>query len=201
MGRLILVRHGQSELNKDGIFYGQLDPKLTKKGREQAREAKKILENIHYDEVYTSDLIRARETAEIINYKDIPLTISKELRELNFGIFEGMKYDEILKKYPKEEELWREQWQEYDYETGESVKALQERTVAYLEEVLHEERDILVVAHWGVINCVLSHYLSGGLEGYWKFSTDNCGIAIIKFNDKFPVLEGLNIRGNHSCNS
>lgn len=201
MGRLILVRHGQSELNRDGIFYGQLDPELTEKGRQQAVDAKEILKELHYDEVHTSDLIRARETAEIINYKDVPLTITRELRELNFGIFEGMSYDEILKKYPEEEQLWREQWQEYNYETGESVKELQERTVAYLEEKLHEKRDILVVAHWGVINCVLSHYLIGGLEGYWKFSTDNCGIAILNFRDQFPVLEGLNIGGNRSCNS
>ena len=65
----------------------------------------------------------------------------------------------------------------------------------FVEEKIEEDKDILVVAHWGVINCVLSHYLTGGLEGYWKFATDNCGIAVINFRDKFPVLEGLNIGG------
>ena len=195
MGRLILVRHGESELNRDGIFYGWMDPALTEKGKKQAQDARSILEDLHYDEIYTSDLIRARETAEILNHRELPLIETQELRELNFGIFEGLKYEEILKKYPEEELLWREKWQDYNYETGESVRELQKRAVEFLERSHNEEKDILVVAHWGVINCVLSHYLTGGLEGYWKFATDNCGITIINFKDRFPVLEGLNIGG------
>jgi len=195
MGRVILVRHGESELNRDGIFYGWLDPALTGTGRKQAEDTKKIMENIHYDEIYTSDLVRARETAEIINHRELPLVEKRELRELNFGIFEGMKYKEILKKYPREETLWRENWKDYNYETGESVRELQKRSVEFLEKTHEEDKDILVVAHWGVINCILSHYLTGGLEGYWKFATENCGVTIINFKDKFPVLEGLNIGG------
>jgi len=195
MGRLILVRHGESELNRDGIFYGQLDPGLTEKGVRQAEEAKEVLKTFHYDEIYVSDLVRARDTARILNHRELDLTETKRLRELNFGIFEGLKYDEILSKYPEEEALWREQWQDYDYKNGESVRELQKRAVDFVEEKIDEKKDILVVAHWGVINCVLSHYLTGGLEGYWKFATDNCGIAVINFRDKFPVLEGLNIGG------
>ncbi len=195
MGRLILVRHGESELNRDGIFYGQLDPELTEKGVRQAEEAKEILRAFHYDEIYVSDLVRARDTARILNHRELQVIETERLRELNFGIFEGLKYDEILERYPEEEALWREQWQDYDYESGESVRELQRRTVEFIEEKLEEDKDILVVAHWGVINCVLSHYLTGGLEGYWKFATDNCGIAVINFRDKFPVLEGLNIGG------
>ncbi|GLI56170.1 alpha-ribazole-5'-phosphate phosphatase [Propionigenium maris DSM 9537] len=195
MGRLILVRHGESELNRDGIFYGQLDPELTEKGVRQAKEAKEILRAFHYDEIYVSDLVRARDTARILNHRELEVIETERLRELNFGIFEGLKYEEILEKYPEEEALWREKWQDYDYESGESVRELQRRSVEFIEEKLEEEKDILVVAHWGVINCVLSHYLTGGLEGYWKFATDNCGIAVINFRDKFPVLEGLNIGG------
>lgn len=195
MGRLILVRHGESQLNRDGIFYGQLDPELTEKGVRQAEEAKEVLRDFHYDEIYVSDLVRARDTARILNHRELEVIETERLRELNFGIFEGLKYDEILEKYPEEEALWREQWQDYDYENGESVRELQKRAVEFVEEKIEEDKDILVVAHWGVINCVLSHYLTGGLEGYWKFATDNCGIAVINFRDKFPVLEGLNIGG------
>jgi len=195
MGRLILVRHGESQLNRDGIFYGQLDPELTEKGVRQAEEAKEVLRDFHYDEIYVSDLVRARDTARILNHRELEVVETERLRELNFGIFEGLKYDEILERYPQEEALWREQWQDYDYENGESVRELQERAVEFVEEKIEEDKDILVVAHWGVINCVLSHYLTGGLEGYWKFATDNCGIAVINFRDKFPVLEGLNIGG------
>lgn len=195
MSRVILVRHGESELNRDGIFYGWLDPKLTKKGREQAAEAREILKEMHYDEIYSSDLLRAKETAEIMNYKDLPLFEAQELRELNFGIFEGLKYDEILRDHPEKEVLWREDWKNYNYETGESVKDLQKRSVEFIESRRGQEKNILVVAHWGVINCLLSHYITGGLEGYWKFATNNCGITVLNFRDEFPVLEGMNIRG------
>ncbi len=195
MGRVLLVRHGESELNRDGIFYGNLDPKLTKKGREQATKLKEVLKNYNYDKVYSSDLIRARETAEIINSKNIEISCTPKIRELNFGIFEGMKYEEIKKKYPKEEKLWREEWKTFSYITGESVEAMQNRCVEFLEEVRSEEKDILIVAHWGVINSILSHYMIGNLDGYWKFATENCALTILNFNNNFPVLEGMNIGG------
>jgi alpha-ribazole phosphatase len=69
MGKLILVRHGESELNMENIFFGHLDPKLTEKGQGQAQKTKEILSNINYKEIYSSPLKRAVETAEIINIK------------------------------------------------------------------------------------------------------------------------------------
>lgn len=193
MGKLILVRHGESELNMENIFFGHLDPKLTEKGRSQALRTKKILSNINYKKIYSSPLKRAVETAEIINIKKYDLNFVEELKELNFGILEGLTYEEILKKHPEDAVKWKENWQTYDYQTGESVQQLQERCVNFVESLDFSGENIVAVCHWGVINCILSHYFSGGLEGYWKFAPNYAGIIVIEFTDGYPILKGINI--------
>ena len=193
MGKLILVRHGESELNMENIFFGHLDPKLTKKGEDQAQRTKKILSDIDYKKIYSSPLKRAVETAEIINIKKYDLNLVEELKELNFGILEGLTYEEILKKHPEAAVEWKENWQTYNYQTGESVEQLQERSVNFIESLDFSGENIVAVCHWGVINCILSHYFSGGLEGYWKFSPNYAGIIVIEFTEGYPILKGINI--------
>ena len=193
MGKLILVRHGESELNIENIFFGHLNPKLTKKGQEQALKTKSILSNIDYKEIYSSPLKRAIETAKIINVKNYDLNLVEGLKELNFGILEGLTYEEILKEHPKEAIEWKENWQTYDYQTGESVQQLQNRCVNFIKSLDVSDGNIVAVCHWGVINCILSYYFSGGLDGYWKFAPSYAGITVIEFTDGYPILKGINI--------
>ena len=193
MGKLVLVRHGESELNMENIFFGHLDPKLTEKGQSQALKAKEILSNIDYKKIYSSPLTRAIETAEIINIKKYNLNLVEELKELNFGILEGLTYEEILKKHPKDVIEWKENWRTYDYQTGESVQQLQKRSVNFVKSLDLSTGNIVMVCHWGVINCILSYYFSGGLNGYWKFAPNYAGIIVIEFTDGYPVLKGINI--------
>ncbi|MGL6063590.1 MAG: histidine phosphatase family protein [Fusobacteriaceae bacterium] len=199
MGKLILVRHGETNHNKDKVYYGWTDVRLNETGKIQVEKAKKIIFNINYDKIYTSPLLRARETAEIINIKKIELIEKDDLKELNFGIFEGFTYDEILKKYPKEAKIAFSDWENYTYETGESPKQLQERVIKLIEKDIDLKDEITVlVTHWGVISCILSYYFSNKLEGYWKYNSKNGGISIISFGDNnFPTLEGFNIGENN----
>ncbi|MEG1583377.1 MAG: histidine phosphatase family protein [Cetobacterium sp.] len=195
MGKIILVRHGETELNTAGVFFGIMDPELTERGIEQAKRAKKVLEDLEYHKIYTSDLKRAKETAEIINCKDIDMILTEDLREINFGIFEGYKYEELLEKYPIEVKKSQEDWKNYNYETGESVLQLQKRAINFIEKELDLYKNTVLVTHWGVINTILSYYFSDGLDAYWKFSVKNGGIVIIEFSDGYPILKGLNIGG------
>lgn len=195
MGKIILVRHGESKLNVEGVYYGILNPGLTEKGKEQAKKTREILKNISYEKIYTSDLKRAIETAEIVNYKELEISIDEELRELNFGIFEGRSYEELLEKYPEELKKSQKNWENYNYITGESVLELQKRAINFIEKKIDLEKDTVLVTHWGVINTILSHYFSNGLESYWKFSVKNGGVVIIEFSEGYPILKGLNIGG------
>lgn len=199
MGKIILVRHGETELNREKKFFGWQDPELNSKGINQAENAgknlKEILKKISDEEIefFSSPLKRAVQTAEAINSRSWDINFDESLKELNFGIFEGLSYEEIIEKYPKQSEIAFEKWQEYNFETGESPQDLQRRTVTFLEEKINLEKTTIIVAHWGVINCILSHLFSRELDSYWKFSLKNGGIAVIGFDNSFPVLEGFNI--------
>lgn len=192
MGKLILVRHGQTDMNLDGLYFGWLDPSLNEKGIEQAQKARESMKKISYDNIYSSDLLRASETAQIVNYLEKDIVFDSRIRELNFGIFEGLSYEEIVTKYPVESEISLKEWRTYNFETGESPTDLQRRAVEFVES-LDLEKDNLVVTHWGVINCILSWYFSNELDSYWKYSVENGGLCVIEFVDRFPILKGLNI--------
>ena len=192
MGKLIIVRHGQTQMNVEGIFFGKLNPGLNEMGRVQCKKAEDILKKHGYDAVYSSDLLRAAETAELVNYLKLPIKFDKRLQEIDFGIFEGLSYKEIKEKYPAECEKSKNEWKTFDFVTGESLEKLQSRAIEFVES-LDKTKNNLVVTHWGVINCILSWYFSDKLESYWKYSVENGGICIIEFADGFPILKGLNI--------
>ncbi|WP_176891614.1 histidine phosphatase family protein [Fusobacterium varium] len=192
MGKLIIVRHGQTQMNVEGIFFGKLNPGLNEMGRVQCKKAEDILKKHGYDAVYSSDLLRAAETAELVNYLKLPIKFDKRLQEIDFGIFEGLSYKEIKEKYPAECEKSKNEWKTFDFVTGESLEKLQSRAIEFIES-LDKTKNNLVVTHWGVINCILSWYFSDKLESYWKYSVENGGICIIEFADGFPILKGLNI--------
>ena len=102
MGKLILVRHGQTEMNAQKLYFGKLNPPLNDLGICQAYEAKNKLLNIDYDNIYSSPLERARQTAKICNYLNKDIIFDSNLEEINFGIFEGLTFKEIAEKYPNE---------------------------------------------------------------------------------------------------
>lgn len=192
MGKLILVRHGETDLNSQGMYFGNLDPPLNLKGKSEAKSARKIIEKIKYDEIYTSSLKRAIETAKEINYLEKEIIKTEKLKEINFGIFEGHTYDELKELYPEELEKSSD-WRKYNYVTGESVEEVQKRVISFIEEEVDLDKNTILVTHWGVMNTILSYYFSIGVEGYWKFSVNNGGVVVIEFDNKFPILKGLNI--------
>lgn len=188
MGKLILVRHGQTEMNASRTYYGRLDPPLNNIGIEQIKRTRDTLSSLSkYDKIYSSTLLRAKETANICNYLDLPIIYSDKLVELDFGIFEGLKYDEIAEKYPSEVKKATEEWKTYNYQTGESLFEMYDRVVDFLK-ALDYTKDNLIIAHWGPLNCILSHFLSNKLDAYWKYKFENGGIVILEGDIDFCYL-------------
>lgn len=194
MGKLILIRHGQTDMNKDQLYYGRLDVPINETGKEQAENTRKNLVEleIDYDKIYSSPMKRAYETAEIVNYKNFEIEKDDELREMDFGIFEGLSYKEIIKKYPEEMEKLKKDWKTYSYVTGENPFMLQKRALKFLEKI-DKNKNNMVVTHWGIICTLLSFLFSSELEGYWKYQVKNGGIVIIEFADGYPILCGFNV--------
>ena len=190
MGKLILVRHGQTEMNAQKLYFGKLDPPLNDLGISQAYQAKEKLLDIDYDIIYSSPLERAKQTAEICNYLDKDINYNSKLEEINFGIFEGLTFKEISEKFPDEVKKMEENWKDYNYITGESPKEMFQRAISFLE-TLDYSKNNLIVAHWGIINCIISYFISENLDSYWKFKIKNGSIAIFEGNFEFSYLTKL----------
>lgn len=196
--QIIFIRHGETEFNKQKLFFGHLNPPLNETGREQLKNTKILLEKMekNIEIVYSSDLIRCVESMEILEIDEkIEKKLEKNFRELNFGMFEGKTYEQIEKEFPVEVEEMKNNWKKFKAGTGESLEDLMERVTTQIEKIVKEfkGKKILVVAHAGVIQTLISYYLTGGLDIYWKVKVDNGSISKMIVNeDNFVYFEYIN---------
>lgn len=181
--QIYLLRHGETEENKSRFYYGKLDVSLNDTGIVQSRKAGELLKEIKFDSIYISDRKRTRETAEIaLNNKGLNLIADKRINEIDFGKFEGKNYEQIQREFPSEYEMWNNNWKEFAPPGGESYRQFYNRIKEFLEDILHKEQEnVLIVTHGGVIRTIYCCVLEGNLDLYWKFSSKNCDISIIKY--------------------
>jgi alpha-ribazole phosphatase/probable phosphoglycerate mutase len=148
--RILLVRHGETDWNSERRWQGHTDTTLNERGREQARALAAELAGEHVDAVYSSDLVRAHETARIVaDPRGLDVTALPDLREKNFGTWEGLTDDEILIRFP---EAQRGPWGD-----GETTEEVAGRVVAALLRIAqsHPGGQVLVVSHGGPLRAAL----------------------------------------------
>jgi len=159
---LILVRHGETDWNAQHRWQGHSDTRLNDAGREQARLLAKGLPGV--DALYSSDLARARETAEIVaGALGLELRLDERLRERGFGSWEGLTMDEIESAYPDDKQRWLAGTGPGAFD-AEPFEAFATRVGSFVEDVgrRHPAEEVLVVAHGGTIRVV--HALATGLD-------------------------------------
>lgn len=171
MPRLILVRHGITDWNAAQRYQGHGDIRLNDVGRRQARALARRLMGEEIHAAYCSDLWRARQTAKIILCKDavidgdvaawdspVPCTADARLRELSFGRWEGLTYDEIGQSYPRELAIWRADPMTVAPPDGERAADLVARVGAALRTMVgaHGSQTVLVVAHGGSLQALVA---------------------------------------------
>jgi broad specificity phosphatase PhoE len=190
MGKLIMVRHGESEGNRDRRFTTTSDAALTDLGREQAAQVARRIERLFRPHrVITSPYARARETGEIIAAAlHLPAEIEPGLYERNFGYLRGQPYDAVRDDPTFESEamwLWRP-------EGGESYEDVRLRVAPILDRLAARagEGEIVVVSHGGVMLTCWAHVV-----GHWQDAhvPQNCGIVLLEHADgrfKPPVIVG-----------
>ena len=198
MKEILFKRHGETDCNKKHLYYGHLNPSLNKTGISQLKNTKKKLEKMNekIDIVFSSDLKRCRESLELLKInKNIKTYFSEELRELNFGNIEGKTYKEIENEFPHYVYEMKNNWRHFKTEGGESLSDLQKRSVTEINKIKneHKNKKILVVAHAGVIQSLISYYLFNNLDGYWQFKLDNGSITkMTVMNDGFVYSNYIN---------
>lgn len=191
---IILIRHGETEWNKVRKYQGHMDIELNDWGRQQAGEAAKELANLDIDYFACSDLKRARETAEIIaSFHNNNIKEFKELREMNFGEWEGKGFKEIKNDYPEDFQKWIEDPIKYSPPAGETLKEFQGRVLEGFNTILENGFDRnAIVTHGGVIMVFLATILEMPLINYRKFEVANTGITRVNLYDNSYVLKEFN---------
>lgn len=177
--KFYIIRHGQTNWNKEGRIQGKTDIELNEKGIEQAKEARKILENYPIDMIVASPLKRARKTAEIINEaKNVPIIFKEELEERGFGDFEGKIrkeiHDEIL-----DSEILANYGLNKEYKGVETIRSLCNRVWKLIDELKEDyaEKNILFVTHGGVTRAINGYFNGPNEEGILKdLNLNNCEI-------------------------
>ncbi len=190
---LILVRHGESEANAQGLLLGRTDAALTEEGRAQAARARVLLRG-PVAELRTSPLRRARDTAELLAL-DLPVAVDDRWVEVDYGEFEG----EPLGDVPAE--VWR-RWQgDRDFRPpgGETLAEVDRRVAAACEELFatggagarRADGDLVVVSHVSPIKAAVAWAL-GTVDLYWRLHLRTASVTRIGWQRDRPILHGFN---------
>jgi len=163
MATLVLIRHGQSVWNKENKFTGWVDVDLAEKGIAEAEQAGDLLADYQFDAAYTSVLMRANKTLDIILNKTgqthIPVTKDKALNERMYGDLQGLDKDDTRAKYGEEQvHIWR---RSYDVQPpgGESLKDTADRVLPYFEQEIapkiKEGKKLIIAAHGNSLRALI----------------------------------------------
>lgn len=192
--KLYLIRHGQSAGNAEGRFGGHSPTPLSDLGKEQAEITGRYLAKEKIDKIYSSDLIRAVQTAEpLSSILEIPITKTTAFRERKVGVLEGLTFDESKAKYPKDYYALVNRDIQHVITGGESYRQLLRRATGVLREILqiHRGERIAIFSHTGTI-CFLTLHLLGAITRKTQTTpwlvTSNCGV------NRFEIRGRKNIR-------
>jgi probable phosphoglycerate mutase len=176
---ICLVRHGETAWNAEHRVQGQLDVPLNVVGAAQARAAANALAAEDFDAIYSSDLQRARQTARPAAARlALPVELDPGLRERHYGIFERLTYAEVKVKFPEDYARFEARDPDYDFRTGESLRAFSERSIAAFERIAERHRGgrVLVFTHGGVLDKLYRHFTGLSISAPREFGIPNAGL-------------------------
>ena len=182
MGRLLIVRHGETPWNAEGRLQGHADIDISEEGRQQAGKVAKRLEDTPIDVAYSSDLARAWHTAQIVlDQRNVPLHSTEGLRERYYGVFEGLTVEERQVQYPDEFAGSLIKDLEFAPPGGESARGTLERMATVIGEIKerHLNETVLIVGHGGSLLSAIIALMELPPEATWRFIMGNCGLTVI----------------------
>ena len=146
MGKLLIVRHGETIWNTQGRIQGHSDIELSESGVQQARSLAERLREVELDAVYSSDLVRASRTAELVlEGRDVPLYHTERLREYHKGAFEGLTNQQIQEQFPAQYQTYLTKDLDFAPEGGESTRAVSVRVSGIITEIKDRHMDETVL--------------------------------------------------------
>lgn len=192
---LYIVRHGQTNWNILGKTQGHGNSDLTFQGIEQAKDLSESMLNHNIDYIYSSDLGRAIQTANIVGEKlGIDVTTTPDLREMGFGEWEGLLIDQIKNDYADIYKTWRNEPHNVDIPGGETLHLIKERTDKFISELnsKYDNKHIVLVTHSVTARVMLLSFLGSGVENIYKIKQDNTALNIVECRDYGPIVIKMN---------
>ncbi|PSB37266.1 histidine phosphatase family protein [Aphanothece minutissima] len=199
--RLLLVRHGETDWNREGRFQGQIDIPLNAHGLAQAEAARAFLAPIPLQRAYSSDMARPLRTAEVIlgSHPGVPLTTARGLREIGHGLWEGRLESEIAAGWPDLLAAWKRTPEIVQMPEGETIGGVWDRSLAAWNRIvagLDPRETALVVAHDAVNKTILCALLGLTPADIWAIKQGNGGVTVIDYPRGAtapPVVSALNL--------
>lgn len=181
--RLIVVRHGVTDWNREGRFQGHLDPPLSTAGRQQAALiARRIAADpdLRPDRIISSSLMRALETAETIGAAvGVPVNADERLIEIGQGEWEGRTHAELARADPERYRAWREQAGVRQPPGGEPIERASRRVTAVIDELLDgAPRTVCLVSHGGIMRLLARIALELARDRSWALDVDNASLCV-----------------------
>ena len=182
MGKIYLIRHGQTDSNKSKTFQGRTDTLLNESGLAQAQKLGEYFKNIHLDAIYSSSLRRAQMTAQpLAGSHKLELKTRDELQEVAFGDWEGLDYEAINAKWPGQIDIFFEKPGDVVPPNAEGFAAAKERAMQALREIIAAEggeKDIAIVSHGGIIRLLICGLLDIPLNNLWRLNVHNASVSV-----------------------
>jgi len=192
--RIFLIRHGETEFNRLGVFRGRYEVDLNDVGRRQAGEIARALKGENIDFLLASPLVRATETAAVIARRlGTEYTVDEAFNNIDLGSWQGVPKDRVMSEYP---DLWR-RWitepEEMRVPEGETVEEVRERGFRRLCEIIDEgDGNFAVVSHRSVLKGLAASILNVPVPWFWKFYIDNAAYSVFEHDASGFVLTSWN---------
>lgn len=191
--RLLLVRHATAEGN--GRFQGQRDVSLTAASRRELRLLCEKCSMHSVRAVYSSDLRRACQTADVVARRfGLEVQVRPELREMRFGQWEGLSWNQIARRFPRLASSWIERFPHQTIPGAEPLQQFRKRVAAGIGDIVAANRGrcALAVTHAGVIRFILGRVLGLPSRNLFRLAQDSCAVNVIDFLEKGAVVRCIN---------
>lgn len=181
---IVVVRHGQTDANHDGVIQGHMNSQLDALGRQQAQMVAQRLKNERFDAAFYSDLDRARDTAQAIlqYHPDLPAEPRLELREWNLGVLQAQNYKNMTPEHKLLVDTLRSSEDVPPIPEGETIEEFQQRVGDFLEKLAAEYagKRLLLVSHGGTIQRMLRHTVGKMQNGNFRPACDNTSVSVFR---------------------
>lgn len=194
-GSVLLMRHGETEWNREGRVMGRNPVPLSDAGREQVAAAAEFTRGLKLNLIVTSPLVRARQSAEIVAERlgEIEITEDPRLSEVEYGRWEGMTFRNLL-----DDELYQQYKDHPDTMAtpgGETLAQAQSRGLAAIHDAMRANhgRRVLFVSHGDIIRTVICHFMRVELAHFRRLRVDNANLSALELADNFAEVKFINL--------